>query len=177
MYIEKLNFRTLNKYSKSILQVEEMVWRESQSVYTKKPWILQNFSLKIPGKEQFSFLALSNDRKYVIGFLVAHNKYGSVHMSRIAITPKGRNKGALIGLYTALFKEMRESGINIVTAQTFVNNDRMVGIYEAFRFRRLCGSDLRNYLIMRGRKLEDILDDRFISSDGWIYFAYELKLE
>ena len=176
VHVEPLDATAFTKYSTSILNLEEAVWRQSGDLYASQPWGAQNFTLPLPGKEEFSFLVLGQTRNEVSGFLVAHTKYGNVHMSRIAVSPETQNQGVAMALYAALFRRMGEAGISIVTAQTPVRNERVSAVYETMRFERLREDELRRYLASHSLEPLNVAEDRFTSSDGWTYFAYQLVM-
>ena len=175
-HIQWLDAATLARYSASILSLENTVWRESGELYASRPWEVENFALPLPGKEEFSLIAVNEALEEVVGFLVAHSRYGNVHMSRFAVGENGRATAVLMAMYGALFRRMRKAGIRVVTGQVRVQNERTVSVYEGMRFRRLRGFELRNYIASHGLSPVDISEDRFTSSDDFAYFAYSLGL-
>ena len=174
--IEGLDGPTFDKYSEGILSLERAVWAESAEQYASYPWNADNFARLLPGKERYSLVVVTVESQEVVGFLVAHSKYGNVHMSRFAVKPAKRSGSVLMAMYGDLFRRMRDTGIRVVTGQVRAQNQRNVAVYEGMRFQRLRDAELRAYIAAHRLNPLDVSEDRFISSDRSAYFAYSLTL-
>lgn len=176
MRIECLDRAAFEKYAASILNLEAEVVAQTGAVYSDQPWTKDNFLRPLPGKEDFSFLARDEEGTRVLGFLIAHTRYGHVHVSRVAVSPDHQRRGVASALFAALRNKMRDTGMVTITIQLNAGNEAAVRAYERVGLERLSGEGLKQYLAAHNLDGARLFEDRFVDVDGHTYFAYGARL-
>ena len=73
-----------------------------------------------------------------VGYLGAHNVFGDVSVTNIAVDPAFRRRGVASALLSALLTCAGEEGASRVLLEVRVSNDAAVRLYEKAGFHRLC---------------------------------------
>ena len=100
------------------------------------PWSEQALSDGL-ARDDARYFAAEVDGK-VVGYLGAHNVFGDVSVTNIAVDPAYRRRGIALTLLKALLTSAREEGASRVLLEVRVSNDAAIGLYEKAGFRRLC---------------------------------------
>ena len=100
------------------------------------PWSEQSLSDGLVRDDARYFVAEVDGN--VAGYLGAHNVFGDVSVTNIAVDSAVRRRGIASALLEALLTSAREEGASRVLLEVRVSNDAAIGLYEKAGFRRLC---------------------------------------
>lgn len=101
-----------------------------------KPWSEQALAEGL-AREDARYFAADVDGN-VVGYLGAHNVFGDVSVTNIAVDPAYRRQGVATTLLNALLKSAKEEGASRVLLEVRVSNEAAITLYEKAGFRRLC---------------------------------------
>ncbi len=135
--IVSLSKKSMIRYLESMLEIDGTLVGES--------WNSSNFLLDLPGKWEYSRLALNAETP--IGFLIASVKSNDIlHVHRLVIAQNYRRQGIGLCLLKNVSKLSHSKGLRFVTLKTAVDNFQAHKFYRKVGFMLVNQEDPRNLL-------------------------------
>lgn len=100
------------------------------------PWSEQALAEGLAREDARYFAAVIDGT--VVGYLGAHNVFGDVSVTNIAVDPAFRRRGVASSLLSELLSCAHDEGASRVLLEVRVSNDAALRLYEKAGFRRLC---------------------------------------
>ena len=113
-------------------------------------WVEDNFRLDLPQKSKLSKLAVAE--RELVGYLICSIYDQKAHIHRLAVNPEFGKMGIGKGLLKEVLKECLALKIRQVTVETLLSNRAANSFYMEMGFQRLGNSELKGYLINKGKE-------------------------
>lgn len=99
------------------------------------PWHVETFLGEIQNRPiSHALVAVAEDGKTVVGYIVFWVIRDEAQINNIAVHPDRRGRGFGRGMLTATLKELRASGVKIVTLEVRESNRTALALYRALGF-------------------------------------------
>jgi ribosomal-protein-alanine N-acetyltransferase len=121
-----------------------------------EPWTAAHWCLELPGKWRWSRIARADGG--VLGFLVASDRLGAVHIHRLAVAPAARRRGMARQLVLDLARSAAVGGAAELTLKVRPDNLPARRLYEELGFR--VGAEEPATLLMRASPATVLARDR-----------------
>jgi len=144
MVIVALDQREIRREGARLEEIE-------RAVFPDGPWTLANFLLLLPFKFELSVVAEKwlrrEERRDVLGYIVAHGRYEQIHVSRVAVHPRFQRRHVFRGMFWAFLAHCWYAHqVRPITIQVDADNAAALHAYAGVRFEKLTGADLDLYL-------------------------------
>jgi ribosomal-protein-alanine N-acetyltransferase len=141
--IWQLNQTRLAQYIRNLCAID-------REAFGGDAWVEENFVRMLPSKFVISRIAVSEGEP--AGYLIG-SKYGLnyAHIHRFAVLARFRKKGLGKKLLLSFEDACLRTGVTKITLESFLNRFEANSLYEQMEFRKLTGSELEDYLHLKGR--------------------------
>lgn len=158
MYIEKLFPVSIlplegnsNKYIKKLVELDRYYIKEMGDAYSHQAWGYQHFSKELPGKKEYSRIAV-NGKKDIAGFwIVSLTDEKSLHTHRVAVAKGYRGRRLAQRMFDEIATQARVNGISEMTVGVSASNEEAIKLYTNLGFHRLGNEFLSSFLEKKRR--------------------------
>lgn len=159
------------------MELDVSVQMEFGEIYSEEIWNEQNFLFELPGKWDYSKLALDENDK-LCGFWIAsissHPIVG-VYTHRVAVKKEYRGCGIAKQMFLDLFSNAKQNGFNRMTLSVSILNDHAIAFYESLGFIKLSNNELMEFIEHKGLKAS-MINDYVQEKNGHKKFIYALSI-
>ena len=177
MTVVKLTKNILRAHLPQVIELENLVLEEFGDVYSEERWSEENFLFDLPGKWDYSRLALDEEGKCQ-GFWIAsagpHQSVG-VYSHRVAVKKGLRRSRIAQRMFLDISDDARRNGFRRMTLSVCALNIYSIAFYEALGFTRLMGEGLMNFAEHKGLKAK-VVNDYLQEKSGHRKLVYALSL-
>lgn len=151
--------------------------KELGEVYSEEIWNGNNFLYELPGKWDYSRLALTADDK-ICGFWIASvnsNSSVGVYTHRVAVKKEHRRYGIAKQMFLDIFNDVKQNKFKRMTLSVSVLNNHAISFYKSVGFFQLSGDELAEFVKYKGL-IVDIMNDYIQEKNGHKKFVYALSV-
>lgn len=151
--------------------------KELREIYSEEVWNENNFLYELPGKWDYSRLALTLDNK-LCGFWISSinsSPYVGIYTHRVAVKKEYRGYGIAKRMFLDILSNVKQSKFNRMTLSVSVLNDYAISFYKSIGFVKLSGYELIKFVKHKGLYV-DIINDFIQEENGHKKFIYALSV-
>ena len=177
MAVVTLTKNILLSHLSKIVELDALVIEELGDIYSEERWSEKHFLFDLPGKWDYSRLAL-DEKKELCGFWIASanpHPLVEVYTHRVAVKKESRGNGIARRMFWDVSDNARQNGFKRMTLSVSVLNVHAIAFYEALGFKKLFGEELMEFVRHKGLKAK-VVDDYLQEKTGHRKLIYALSI-